>query len=99
MIKFKFVFCHIWYHEPNFSSVTNPENKQTTMGTTEVKSTLTISQNFENTKSANKTTTKAETDEDDSDSGDPWIFGNPGTNNFLSIIAFSVMFVPFILNA
>ena len=83
-----------------FFSVTNPEKKQTTIGnflSTEVKSNLTISQKFESTKSASKKMTKAANDEDDK--VDPWIFGNPGTNNFLSIIAFSVIFVPFILNA
>ena len=80
-----------------FFSVTNPEKKQTTIGnflSTEVKSNLTISQKFESTKSANKKMTKAATDP-----ADPWVFGNHGTNNFLSIIAFSVMFAPFILNA
>ena len=79
-----------------FFSVTTPEKKQTTIGnflSTEVKSSLTISQKFESTKSANKKMTKAATVKD------PWIFGNHGTNNFLSIIAFSVMFVLFILNA
>jgi len=79
-----------------FFSVTNPEKKQTTIGnflSTEVKSNLTISQKFESTKSASKKMTKAAT------TVDPYIFGNPGTNNFLSINALSVMFVPFILNA
>ena len=83
-----------------FFSVTNPEKKQTTIGnflSTEVKSNLTISQKFESTKSANKKMTKAATEQDSS--VDPWVFGNPGTNNFLSIIAFFVMFIPFILNA
>ena len=78
-----------------FFSVTNPEKKQTTIGnflSTEVKSNLTISQKFESTKSANKKITKAA-------KPDPWVFGHAGTNNFLSIITFSVMFVPFILNA
>jgi len=77
-------------------TITNPEKKQTTIGnflSTEVKSNLTISQKFESTKSASKKMTKAAT------TVDPYIFGNPGTNNFLSINALSVMFVPFILNA
>ena len=84
-----------------FLSVTNPDKKQTTIGnflSTEVKSNLTISQKFESTKSANKKITKAATDDDDP-KPDPWVFGHAGTNNFLSIITFSVMFVPFILNA
>ena len=88
---------------------TNSENKQTTLGnfsSTEVKSTLTISLNFENTKSANKPRTKAATDGDDEKEatvereaiGEKEATGL-ATNHFLSIIAISIIFVPFFLNA
>ena len=73
---------------------TNSENKKTTMANfpnTEAKPTLTISQNLENTKSANTPIKKTITDKDEA--------SGLATNHFLSFNAFSVMFVPFILNA
>ena len=60
---------------------------------TEVKPTLTISQDLENTKSANKPITKAPIDDDENEAT------GLATNHFFSIIAFSVMFVQFFLNA
>ena len=63
---------------------------------TEVKPTLTISQDLENTKSANKPITKAPIDDDDDDENEAT---GLATNHFFSIIAFSVMFVQFFLNA
>ena len=60
---------------------------------TEVKPTLTISQDLENTKSANKPITKAPIDDDENEAT------GLATNHFLSMTAFSVLFIPLFLNA
>ena len=81
---------------------TNSENKQTTIANfsgTEDKSTSTISQNLGNNASKittleNKPSTKSATHEDDG--GEATGFA---TNHFLSIIAISIIFIPFFLNA
>ena len=81
---------------------TNSENKQTTnanFSSTKVKYTSTISQNLGNNASKitaleTKSITKSATDEDDKTEAT-----GLAINHFLSIIAFSIMFVPFFLNA
>ena len=70
---------------------TKSENKQTTMAnfsSTEGKLASTISQNLGNT------IKKVATDKDDQEKTT-----GLATNHFLSIIAISIMFVPFFLNA